>query len=477
MIVQGAPLSARPSIDAGTGRAYPARIMLRDLGDGLVLRRGTPADADALAAFNADVLRYQDAPDPEPSMGAWTRDLIEGRHPTFRPESALLVEDTRGKSIVSSMVLLSHTWTYAGVPLSVGQPEIVGTRAEFRGRGLVRAMFDVAHAWSAERGHRLLAINGIPWFYRQFGYEMALELGGGPRLYTVGLAAGVRQPTPPYRLRPATGADAPFLAATSAHAGRRYLVTAPRDAAAWRYVVSGRSAGSAARNEVRIVESEAGEPAGYLEHVPKLWGPGLHVRELEAAAGVSWRAVAYPVLAYLCETGEAYARAAKADLGLLDFWLLGSAHPFAGVVQFSSSRRPYAFYLRAPDLPDLLRRLTPVLERRLAESPLVGHTGDVRLSFFRDGVRLTLDGGRIKSVEAWPPPRTVAGLDFSLPSADERRPSAMFPGLTFLQLLFGYRSLAELEAAFADCVVRGQEPRALLEALFPKQPSKVWPIL
>src|SRR5437667_150572 len=115
-------------------------------------------------------------------MGAWDRDLIEGRHPTFRPESALLVEDTRGKSIVSSMVLLSHTWTYAGVPLSVGQPEIVGTRAEFRGRGLVRAMFDVAHAWSAERGHRLLAINGIPWFYRQFGYEMALELGGGWRV-------------------------------------------------------------------------------------------------------------------------------------------------------------------------------------------------------------------------------------------------------------------------------------------------------
>ncbi len=75
------------------------------------------------------------------------------------------------------------------------------------------------------------------------------------------------------------------------------------------------------------------------------------------------------------------------------------------------------------------------------------------------------------------PPRTVAGLDFSLPSADERRPSAMFPGLTFLQALFGCRSLPELEAAFPDCVVRGPEPRALLEALFPKQPSKVWPIL
>lgn len=451
--------------------------MLRDLGDGLVLRPGTVADADRLAEFNADVLRGQDAPDPAPWMADWTRDLIEGRHPSFRADRALVVEDTRGKSIVSSMVLLSHTWTYGGVPVSVGQPEIVGTRAEFRGRGLVRAMFDVAHGWSAEHGHQILAINGIPWFYRQFGYEMALELGGGPRLYTAGLAAGVKQAQPPYRVRRATDADAPFLAATSAHAARRYLVTAPRDEAAWRYVVSGRRGGSAAHHEVGIVESQAGEPAGYLEHPPRLWGPALHLRELEVRPGVSWRAVAYPVLAYLCEAGEAYARDAKAELSLIDGWMLGTAHPFAGVVQFAAARRAYAYYLRTPDLPDLLRRLTPVLERRLAESPLVGHSGELRLSFYRSGLRLVLYGGRIKSVEAWPPPRTAVGLDFSLPTADERRPSAMFPDLTFLQLLFGYRSLDELEATFPDCVTRGQEPRALLQVLFPKAPSKVWPIL
>src|SRR3989442_16025578 len=197
--------------------------MLRDLGDGLVMRRATEADADRLGAFNADVLRGQDGRDPAPWMDAWTRGLISGRHPTFRADSALLVEDTRAKAIVSSMVLLSHTWTYGGVPVSVGQPEIVGTRAEFRGRGLVRAMFEVVHGWCAERGHQLLVINGIPWFYRQFGYEMALELGGGPRLYTPGLAAGVRQTRPPYRLRPATDPDAPVLPAPTPHARPPYL--------------------------------------------------------------------------------------------------------------------------------------------------------------------------------------------------------------------------------------------------------------
>src|SRR5690242_17454299 len=188
-----APPYHAPRLTIATHRAYPARIMRRDLGDGLVMRSATEADADRLGEFNADVLRGQDAADPAPWMGAWTRDLVGGRHPSFRAESALLVEDTRANNrIVSSMVLLSHTWTYGGVPIAVGQPEIVGTRAEVRGRGLVRAMFDVAHHWSAERRQQVLAINGIPWFYRQFGYEMALELGGGPRLHTPGLAAGVR---------------------------------------------------------------------------------------------------------------------------------------------------------------------------------------------------------------------------------------------------------------------------------------------
>jgi len=52
---------------------------------------------------------------------------------------------------------------------------------------------------------------------------------------------------------------------------------------------------------------------------------------------------------------------------------------------------------------------------------------------------------------------------------------AWFPGLGFLQLLFGRRSLAELEHAAADCRVNAEEARVLLDALFPKRPSCVWP--
>jgi hypothetical protein len=53
----------------------------------------------------------------------------------------------------------------------------------------------------------------------------------------------------------------------------------------------------------------------------------------------------------------------------------------------------------------------------------------------------------------------------------------MFPDRTFLQLLFGFRGLEELETMFVDCVVRTNEARVLLTALFPKRPSDVWPVL
>ncbi len=50
------------------------------------------------------------------------------------------------------------------------------------------------------------------------------------------------------------------------------------------------------------------------------------------------------------------------------------------------------------------------------------------------------------------------------------------PGLTFLQLLFGYRTLDELQASFVDCWTEGDDERSLVLALFPRQPSRFLPV-
>jgi hypothetical protein len=142
----------------------------RDLGDGLLLRWATAADADDLAEFNIRI--HSDSPDnPETELGDWTRDLLNGRHPTTSSADFTVVVDTNnGNKIISSLCLISQTWTYGDIPFGVGRPELVGTDENYRRRRLVRQQFDVIHAKSAAKGELAQAITGIPWYYRLFGY-------------------------------------------------------------------------------------------------------------------------------------------------------------------------------------------------------------------------------------------------------------------------------------------------------------------
>ena len=434
----------------------------RDLGDGLILRQAMAADTEPLIALHALVLRDPGEQEPDEGVIAWSRDLMERDHPTFEMGDFTVVEDACSGAIVSSLCLISQTWSYGGIPLGVGRPELVATLPEYRRRGLVRAQFDLIHRWGVERGQHVQAITGIPWFYRQFGYEMGLTLGGWRRAYEPQVPQLKKGETEPYRVRPAEEADLPLIAQVYEGASDRYLVACVRDEALWRYELSGRSEKNVNRRELRVVEMAEGEPVGFLAFAPSLWERALALTVYELKPGVSWLAVTPGVMRYLWATGVNLAAQGKKKFGAISF-NLGPEHPVYRAIsgRLPHARKPYAWYVRVPDLPGFLRHVAPVLERRLAESPLAGHTGELKVSFYQDGLRLALEDGRLNVVEPWQP--TV-----------EDDGAASFPGLTFLQLLFGYRTLEELEYAFADCWTKDDAARALLETLFPKQPSLVW---
>lgn len=119
--------------------------------------------------------------------------------------------------------------------------------------------------------------------------------------------------------------------------------------------------------------------------------------------------------------------------------------------------------MRVPDLPAFLTCIGAALEQRLAGSVCAGHSGELKISFYREGVRLAFEKGKLTSVEAWKP------------KVKDDEGSAAFPGLTFLQLVFGYRTLDEIRHAYADCWA-SEEARVLIEALFPKKYSSIWPV-
>ncbi len=434
-----------------------------DLGDGLVLRRATTADAEALAKFNARLHGEDEGALVQQALEAWTRDLASGAHPTFAPGDFTVVEDTRAGRIASSLNLISQTWTYAGLPFGVGRPELVATDPAYRNRGLVRKQFEIIHAWSAARGELVQAITGIPWYYRQFGYEMGLWLGGARLGYAPHVPKLPEGEAEPYVIRPATAADLPLWRELYAQASRRDLAACVWDEALWRYELTGKSPLNINRRELRVIETAAGEPVGVLALPVMLWGAGLACTFYELKAGLSWLAVTPSVIRYLWSTGQTYAAREAKPLDAFVFDL-GVEHPAyrAAADHLRHEWKPYAWYVRVPDVAGFLRHITPVLEARLAASLAPGYTGELSLSFYRSGVRLSFEQGRL-SVEAWQP-QSKAHRD------------ASFPDLTFLHLLFGHRSLDELEQVYRDCSVGSEKTRLLLDSLFPKQVSHVWPV-
>ncbi|HVG95933.1 MAG TPA: GNAT family N-acetyltransferase [Chloroflexota bacterium] len=456
-----------------------------DLGDGLLLRRARLHDAAAVAALlvgaHAAAAPAAGAAADLDWIGIWARDLMERPHPTMTAGDVVVVEDTGAGRLVSTLNLIPQTWAYAGVPLGVGRVELVGTDPAYQGRGLVRRQLELVHRRSAARGHLLQVISGIPGYYLQFGYTYALAAGGGRTAWRAHVPAPAPGAAEPFRLRLAGAADLAALDEIEQHAAARSRLACVRDHAAWRYELDGRSAASALHSPLLLLEAvghdaRAPRPAGEGRIVgfavlgnggfpgtPPA-GPIARVRRFEVAPGVSWRAATLCLLRHLTRPRCAAAPAAGPAYEEVRL-ALGEDHPAYAAAPgvLAQPLAGSAWYVRGPDLPALLRRVRSVLEARLAASLVAGYTGRLSLSFYRDGLRLRLERGHLAAAEAWP-------------RAPFRAADACFPDLTFLQLLMGYRSLDELEDVSPDCRVSQPEARLVLNALFPKQPSAVWPI-
>ena len=435
-----------------------------DLGDGLVLRFAMPADTEALAQFNGRI-HGQESPDHfDPMVAAWTRDLCSEQHPMVGPSNVTLVEDTRTSKVVSSMCLIPQTWTYAGIPFGVGRLEAVGTDLDYRRRGFIRMQFEVLHAKSAAMGHFVQGVTGIPWYYRQFGYEYALDVDGGRMTYLVNIPPLKDGEAEPYRLRPMTSQtlkdDLPLVKALYERDCARSLIACQCPDWMWEAMFTWCSPDSFEAKHFQIIETVEGRAVGYLALNRDIWGDQFLIDELVVIEGQSLRAVMPSVQRALKPIAEAEGAKQNKTVMVL-FYKLNREHPvFEAMPElFQKTRPPYAWYIRVADVPGFLKRIAPALEARLARSPLAGHAGELKVNEYQTGLWLVFEQGKIVTVETWKP-------------ADAEEGHAAFPPLVFLRLLFGQCSLADLRSFYPDCWAK-DEAAALLNVLFPQSNSCV----
>ena len=443
----------------------------RDLGDGLVARWSTAADIEGIAELYSNVFRGKLEDPPNERMMKWARDLGSNRHPSANTGDFAVVEDTRSNTIVAALVVLQQGLTYDDVVFTIGRPEAVASHPEYRNRGLVRAIFEMLHARSEQRGDLAQAITGISYFYRQFEYEYAIDLGGERRLPLSTLPELAKDTTEPYQLRRATRADLLELRVLYERECRNPLaatplVTTPFDETYWNWVLGDQNPESGQGFTAYMLVDAAGANAGYVLGGRLRWGQTYPVFGISTHEGVPlFKAVPSILrnLKQIAETTPPWRDEGKSATSLT--LMLGDAHQVYGVLSeewVTRAEKPYAWYVRVPDVPAFIRHIAPVLEQRLAHSLAAGYSGECKLDFYRSGLKLVFEQGKLTTAEPW---RRPAWGD---------RGQAGFPPLVFLQLLFGRRSLDELRHAFPD-VWAEEEQAVLLNALFPKRHSWTLP--
>ncbi|MBZ0286189.1 MAG: GNAT family N-acetyltransferase [Anaerolineae bacterium] len=407
----------------------------RPLGNNLVLKSiETDADIDRLAAFNAHI--------HGPELVEMTRSLILN-HPTARPEYWLFVEDESTNQIVSSLALIPWHWRYEDVTLKSGEMGIVGTLEAYRGRGLIRALDTRFKELLREGDFDISHIQGIPYFYRQFGYEYAMPLEPMWQIELPNIPAASGES--PYHFRLATTDDIPALMHMYDEAARDLDISTLRDADIWRCIF-GHPRDSGMAGEIWLMLDADEHPVGYGRVLYMGFGTGLIVSEASRLSHPEAIAFLGQFKTLAAERGKPNVRLALPDSNPL----LQAARGWG-----AHNSGTYAWQIHLVDVARLLRKLAPVLERRLAASPFAGLTQKVNLNLYRETFELDFERGQLRGV-----------TNIGFVEGGELR----IPPLLLAPLLLGYRGRDQLRESHPDFAVWGQSG-LLIDTLFPRMSS------
>ena len=423
------------------------------LGDGLVLRLGKPTDAEGLVALSSSA-HGEDA-------GEDARKLISGDYHTG-PAEWTVVEDSTTKQVVSAICLTPQTWSYGGIPFGVARPELVTTYPAYRRRGLVRHQFAILDDLSAASGQHMIAVTGIPGFYRQFGYEMALNYEGG-RTVPVDPLDNF-QTNQPYRLRPALGAeDCAYIRRAYEQAKGGELFAGVRLEREWNCILRDCLEGTTEDfSHWAIIEAD-GQPMGFVKH-RRASPERVTVNQLELSPEICPLEAVRFLLPGLAEYAQHLAGQGETGTVREVEFTLGHRHFLYGALdQRRAIVEPeHAWSIRIPDIVAFLRHIRPALERNLEGTVAQNFSGLLSISLYHFGIQISFTKGRIEEItkiDPWP--------------AAEVNINAQFPDTTFLQLVCGRHRMAELHNINPDC--GGDHVSCtLLDLLFPDFSGTIW---
>ena len=361
-------------------------------------------------------------------------------HPRMTLKNHFVIKH-HGK-IVATLNLIPSEWSIGGILLKVAEMGNVATLPEYRNRGLIRTLVNEYHKEVVNQGYDLSVIEGIPYFYRQFGYEYAIPLD---EEIVIPLERLPRQEPIP-EIRPFTDKKIPKAMKLLAETQSKFYVHSVRDEQIWKMQQeTGLTDGHVF--EGYAVE-ENGEMTAYFRLSRKPEQKQLVLRE----ASDTDRRTIETVLSFIKEVGQKngfetlLVRTSCCDPLTRHLVALGA-----------EQRTPYAWQIRVTDYASMFRKMKPLFEERLATSSFHNLTERLNFNFRRYVIQTSIENGVIPEIQ-----RLETG---------ESCPIGLNP-LVFTQLLLGHRNGHELEMNYPDFHVQDTH-KQLVGVLFPKLPSYI----
>jgi len=396
----------------------------------------TNEDIERLAAFNAMI--HGDM------VADMTRHMLLD-HPTIKQEHDkwIFFEDLPSGKIAAALCLITWQMNYEGVILKAGEVGIVGTDEAYRQQGLNRQL--MAKHRELLAGYDLSHIQGIPYFYRQFGYEYAIPLEGGLRLYL----ESIPHIETSYTTRLATVDDIPALVGWYETMNTSLSISAYRDAAIWNYLLGAGMQTETAADTWIVLDAQQ-QAIGYFRVAHHNdFGVGLVLNEVSSLPHEALLMVIQQAKAIAIERGNPYIRVNIVPNHALNTVIQQAEYD-------ATDQGRYAWQIHLPDPVALFKKLAPVFANRLATSPFARLSQQVVIDTYRQAYVLNFEQGTLQSVDHITD--GVASSTLSLP------PNLLAP------LMLGHHDRAKLSEFYPDVMWAGGS-QALIDVLFPKVDS------
>ena len=353
----------------------------------------------------------------------------------------IYIEKKDSNKIVSSITLMPLEWNFNGIPIPICEMGLVGTLPKYRNRGFMGIMNKLYEDIMRQEGYLLSVIRGIPYYYRRFGYEFALNLDERILLN--------KSQVPSRKLemisfQKATKQDLAFIKSIYNKEQESFFVTNRFNSDNFMYKFMNDDFDDNFLSTFLI--KIKGKPISFF------------------SIGMSYDNVAFSLI--VPEVNEEsmikilqYVKILNEKKEQIVFHV-NSDTKFAQYICSIGGKRDlgYGWQIRIPNIKEFLQAISPVLEQRIERSSYKGLSQDIVISDYREIFTLRFKNGKVEDIEVKKGYPFPGSCDVQIPSS------------TLIKLLLSDKTFEEIKYILKDSILKPGSEK-LIKILFPKKPS------